>query len=201
MFDLYKKFILDTINTINDISYPEISNFIQLLLEAYNNNNKILIAGNGGSAATASHFHEDLCFGSLTGVKNPKRFKLYCLTDSSAYITAIGNDIGYEDIFLYQLKNLYDKNDLFIGISCSGNSPNIVKCVEFGLEHQMNVFCLLGFEGGKIAQLTNNYILVKDKYFSSKERVHNFGIIEGVHSLILHYVVYEINKKLKGEVL
>lgn len=199
MRELYNQFMADTIKTVGDVKYKEIESFIEELIFAYKNNKNIFIAGNGGSAATASHFHEDLCFGALSGVDKPKRFKVNCLTDSTPYITAIGNDIGFEDIFLHQLKNLHEEDDLFVGISCSGNSPNIVKCVDYALKNKMKTFCLLAFQGGKIAELTNRYILVPDKDFSSNDRVNTFGIIEAVHSLILHYVVYEINKRLKGE--
>jgi len=197
MENLYDQFMNDTINTIKKLSFEQIKNFINLLLDAYKNDRSIFIAGNGGSAATASHFHEDLCFGALTGIKNAKRFKLSCLSDSTPYITAVGNDTSFEDIFVNQLKNLCDKNSLFIGISCSGNSKNVVKCVEYSLNNKMDVFCLLAYDGGALGKLTKNYILVKENDFSSKDRTHNFGIIEGVHSLILHYVVYEINKRLK----
>jgi len=197
MKELYNMFIEDSIKTIKSTDYNQIENLVNVLLDAYNNNKSIFLAGNGGSAATASHFHEDLCFGSLTGIKEPKRFKLNCLCDSTPYITAIGNDISYEDIFVHQLKNLSEPGSLFIGISCSGNSKNIVKCVEYALQKDMNVFCLLAYDGGAIGKLTKNYILVNADNFSNKERIHNFGLIEGIHGLILHYVVYEIHNRLK----
>jgi len=197
MENLYNEFMNDTINTIKKLSADQVNKFVDLLLGAYKHDRSIFIAGNGGSAATASHFHEDICFGALSGVTNPRRFKLSCLSDSTPYITAVGNDTTFEDIFVNQLKNLSDKNSIFIGIYCSGNSRNIVKCVEYSLSNQMEVFCLLGYDGGALGKLTKNNILVKEDDFSSKYRTHNFGIIEGVHSLILHYVVYEINKRLK----
>ncbi|MCT7580026.1 SIS domain-containing protein [Aliarcobacter butzleri] len=115
-------------NLLDNIDKDEISKIINVLDKCENNNSKIYIMGNGGSAATASHMANDLSVGlKLREIRN---FNVESLSDNSSVCTAIANDIGYENIFYAQVKNKLKKDDVVIAISCSGNSANIVKAIE-----------------------------------------------------------------------
>ena len=114
----------------------------------HNNDAKIYIIGNGGSAATASHMANDLSVGlKLREIRN---FDVESLSDNSSVCTAIANDIGYENIFYAQLKNRIKKEDLLIAISCSGNSENIVKAARYAKEIGASVVGMTGFNGGML---------------------------------------------------
>jgi D-sedoheptulose 7-phosphate isomerase len=121
---------------------------IQLLDRARAGGQKIFLCGNGGSAATATHIAEDLALGPKK--KGHRAFRTISLTDNVASITATGNDDGYDLIFVKQLENLFDKGDLVIGISASGNSPNVLRALEYANEHGGISIGLTGFDGGKM---------------------------------------------------
>ena len=190
MNEYFSKFKEDAIKLIEQTEYSKIKELINLLLYSFENKKMVFIAGNGGSAATTSHFHEDLCFGALKGINTDKKFRAISLCDSTPFITSLANDINYESIFVEQMKNFADERDLFIGISCSGNSKNVIGCIDYAINNNMNVFCLLGFSGGIIAEKCKNYILINS---------NSFELTESIHGLILHYVVLEINRYLAGK--
>ena len=114
---------------LDSISKKEINEFINLLLQAHDRQSNIFIFGNGGSALTSSHFASDLNKGASYGME--KRFRVMSLTDSYGLYTAYANDVNYDEIFVEQLKNFMEPDDLVIGISGSGNSKNILKAIEF----------------------------------------------------------------------
>jgi D-sedoheptulose 7-phosphate isomerase len=184
-FDTYRAL---TQKLIAGISYKSVNRLIELLLERFENGAFIFIAGNGGSAATASHFHEDLCYGSLKGINTDKRFKALCLLDSTPYLTSLANDFDYSLIFREQMRNYATQGSLFVGITCSGNSKNILYCIDYSNENAMSAYCLLGFDGGLAAKKCRDYLLVPND---------DFGIVESVHSFVLHYVVTGIHSRLK----
>lgn len=124
---------------------------IRLLEDTRTKGQRIFLCGNGGSAATASHIAEDLALGPKK--KGHQAFRTIGLTDNSASITAIGNDDGYEQIFVKQLENLFSKGDLVIGISASGNSPNVIKALEYANRNGGISIGLTGFEGGLMKKI------------------------------------------------
>jgi D-sedoheptulose 7-phosphate isomerase len=124
----------------------------QILEQAREQKNAIFICGNGGSAATASHIAEDLALGPKKYGHTP--FRTISLTDNVASITAIGNDNGYEEIFLMQLENLFRKGDIVMGISASGNSPNVIKALEYANANGGISVALTGFDGGKMKKIS-----------------------------------------------
>ncbi|MGE4511076.1 MAG: SIS domain-containing protein [Sulfurimonadaceae bacterium] len=185
-FTNYISHLTDILQTINIASIEQ----IVLKLEDVNNANaKVYIIGNGGSAATASHMANDLSVGlKLREIRN---FNVESLSDNSSVCTAIANDIGYENIFYAQLKNKITKDDLLIAISCSGNSPNIVKAAEYAKVEGATVVGMTGFEGGKLKELA-------DIKFHVATQKGEYGIVEDVH-MILDHIIYSYYISLKPE--
>jgi D-sedoheptulose 7-phosphate isomerase len=140
---------------------------------------QIFICGNGGSAATASHFANDLGKGASYG--RTTRFKVMALTDSVPWMTALANDVSYAEVFAEQLANFARKGDLLIAISGSGNSANVLRAVETARQFGVQTAGLTGFGGGKLAPLVD-YPLVVDS--------HHMGRVEDVHMIIVHLICY-----------
>jgi D-sedoheptulose 7-phosphate isomerase len=141
----------------------------------------IFIIGNGGSAATASHMAEDLAFG--TRMREGARIKALSLTDNQPYVMAAANDIGYDSIFEEQLKNLMLPGDLLIAISASGNSPNVVKAVDYANHHGGISVGLVGFDGGQLKE--NCHIMLH-----VETEPGEYGPVEDIH-LILDHIITE----------
>lgn len=152
---------------------------IEALQNARMKGNKIFVIGNGGSAATANHFACD--FGKNAVKADGGRFKVVSLCDNSSCITAYGNDIGFESIYEEQLKNLMGFEDVIIAISASGNSPNIVKAVEYARTKGGKIIGLTGFGGGKVRELCDINI---NADFVTYEQIEDF------HLMLTHIIVY-----------
>tara|TARA_B100001248_G_scaffold260598_1_gene249277 strand:- start:933 stop:1511 length:579 start_codon:yes stop_codon:yes gene_type:complete len=174
-------------NTIEKLSQNEILICCETLLSAYERGSNIFICGNGGSASTASHFACDINKGVSYGEE--KRFKIIPLTDNFATITAYSNDVGYEDIFVEQLKNFYQTNDVIIGISGSGNSENVLKAVKFVNDNGGISIGWTGYKGG---------ILKKIAHFSVNANVMDMQTSEDIHLILVHIVMKVLRKKLTG---
>jgi len=137
---------------------PAFANVSRIFEQAREQKNTIFICGNGGSAATASHISEDLALG-------PKKyghagFRTIALTDNVASITAIGNDNGYDEIFVRQLENLFRKGDIVMGFSASGNSQNVIRALEYANANGGISIALTGFDGGKMKKISQYNIHV-----------------------------------------
>src|SRR5215813_10597548 len=132
--------------------------------ECYENRRTVFICGNGGSGSNASHFCEDLGKGTLRREDfdndTKKRLRVLSLTDNTPYILAWGNDEGFERVFVEQLKNLANPGDLLIAISGSGNSPNVLRAVEWANKHGLTTFGCTGFAGGKLKSLAQHNLHV-----------------------------------------
>lgn len=162
----------------------KIQDTAQILSNALLKRNKILIAGNGGSAADAQHFAAE-----LVGRFQIARQALPCLaltTDTSA-LTAISNDFSFHDIFVRQIEAFAQRGDVFIGISTSGNSENIIKAVEEAKKHHVLTIALLGKDGGKLASIADHPIIVPHKVTARVQEAHIF---------ILHYFANYIERSL-----
>jgi D-sedoheptulose 7-phosphate isomerase len=184
----FKNYIDDLKLIIEAINYPEIEKFIDMVVEAYKYGKFVFVIGNGGSAANASHFAQDLAKGTRLQLNQPKRLKAMSLTDNTPFITAQGNDDGFDTIFEQQLRVMASKGDYLIAISGSGNSPNIIKAVEWANENGLVTIGLTGFDGGKLKKMAHHSMNVV---------LHDMCTAESVHSIILHYIVLELRERFK----
>ena len=149
----------------------------------------VYLIGNGGSGANASHLCEDLAKCTLRDFENQKRLKVLSLTDNVAWIMAVANDISYEAVFLEQLKNLSSPGDLLVAISGSGNSPNILKAVEWANAHGVTTVGVTGFGGGKLKSLAHH---------SLHAGVDDMGIVESLHQVVFHWIIDDIYRRISG---
>jgi D-sedoheptulose 7-phosphate isomerase len=152
--------------------------------DCYEHGRTVFLIGNGGSGSNASHFCEDLGKGTLRRQDfdndRKKRLRVLSLTDNTPYILAWGNDEGFERVFLEQLKNLASAGDLLIAISGSGNSPNILRAVEWANRNGLRTFGCTGFDGGKLRKLAQKGLHVP---------LDDMGIVESIHLTAFHWVV------------
>jgi len=139
-------------SVITKISEDEIAAFVQVLLSARKNGKTIYFIGNGGSAATASHFANDISIGTRSW---GKPFRVVSLCDNQAVITAIANDYGYEFVFYQQLKVLLQEGDVVVAISASGNSPNLISAIELAKKKDAVTVGLTSFDGGELRKVTD----------------------------------------------
>ncbi|GCF06892.1 D-sedoheptulose-7-phosphate isomerase [Dictyobacter arantiisoli] len=152
------------------ISQPHLERVFVLLEQAYCHDQRIFIMGNGGSAATASHFALDLAKNTI--VQGTPRIKAFSLTDHIPLITAWSNDTAYEHIFSEQLVNLLEAGDVVIGISASGNSANIINGVHFARQVGAMTVGLLGSQGGQLKNLVDAYVLAPGQNIEQEEDAH-----------------------------
>lgn len=157
-------------DTIKNLNIEEITEAVEIIKEAYEREATIYIFGNGGSSATASHFVGDFNKGISEG--REKKFNLVCLSDNTPIITAIANDICYEDIFYFQLKNKLKKDDLILAISGSGNSKNVIKAVKYAKEIGTKVVGITGYSGGKLRELADYHMHVNIDDMQITEDIH-----------------------------
>ena len=155
----------------------EIKLISETLISAKETGNKIYLIGNGGSSSTATHFSSDLLKTSIT--KNKTRFKAFSLSDNIPVLLAWANDTSYEDIFSSQLENLLEKNDILIAISGSGNSPNILKAVNYANSVNAITIAFTGIGGGKLAKLARIKLVIPSD---------DMLTIETMHLLICHLI-------------
>src|SRR6516162_812760 len=144
--ELYKADVLRATETID---LEKVNQAIQILTEARDQDRRIFVCGNGGSASTASHFTCDMVKGA--SFNRQKRFRIMALTDSLPTITAYSNDVHYECVFVEQLKNFAEPGDVLIAVSGSGNSPNVLRAVEYANSIGCHTIGLCGREGGELA--------------------------------------------------
>ena len=152
------------------ISLSHLETVLRLLEEAYHNGRRIFIMGNGGSAATASHFALDLAKNTI--MPGAPRLKAISLTDHVPLITAWSNDIAYEHIFSEQLANMIEPGDVVIGISTSGNSPNVINALNLAKQYRATTVGLLGAKGGKMKDMVDAYILAPGQNIEQEEDAH-----------------------------
>jgi len=168
--ELIRNYLNREIEVIKRLDIDEIHAAMNAIWEAYEREAVIYIFGNGGSAATASHFVCDFNKGICE--KKEKKFNLICLNDNTPMITAIANDISYEDVFYFQLYNKLKPSDLIIGISGSGNSRNVIKAVEYAKQIGTPVIGITGYHGGKLKQLADYHMDVMEDDMQISEDIH-----------------------------
>jgi D-sedoheptulose 7-phosphate isomerase len=155
---------------VRDISLSDLQNVLCLLEEAYHNGHRVFIMGNGGSAATASHFALDLAKNTI--MPGAPRLKAISLTDHVPLITAWSNDTAYEHIFAEQLANLIEPGDVVVGISASGNSLNVINAMRLAKQYRAYTVALLGAKGGKIKDMVDAYVLAPGQNIEQEEDAH-----------------------------
>ncbi len=187
-----KDFIEGYLSEINrclaSLDKEKIELVIDALVAAYKKDRKVFILGNGGAASTASHMACDLGKGTLQRVydNTERRFKVLSLTDNVAIMTAFANDLSFDDIFIQQLRNLVETDDVVIALSGSGNSRNVVKAVEYAKSCGAITIGILGFKtGGKLGKLVD-YSIITDST--------HYGPIEDMQSVINHMIASWIAK-------
>lgn len=172
---------------LQELDTDQINDVLNILEQALDEERAIYIFGNGGSAATASHFQND--FNKGVSEHTEKKFRFQCLNDNVATILAIANDIGYEEIFRFQLQGKLNKGDIVVAISGSGNSDNVLRAVEYAKESQAVVIGMTGFSGGKLKDLCDYPLHVP---------VHSMQITEDIHMVLDHLMMSIFYKSLCG---
>ncbi len=185
---LVKDYLEKLKGILDELQLEGIEKISKILLDAYDDGKHIYLMGNGGSAATASHLTQDLAKGTIWPVApTDKRFRVTCLSDNIPLLTAWTNDIDYSQVFREQLLNLVSSGDVVIGISCSGNSMNVIKAVEYANSCGAITIGLTGCGGGKLKDAAKECIIVNS---SSMEK------IEDVHLVIGHIIKLYLNLSL-----
>ena len=176
------------IEILKKLDVEQINAALNLLDETRQKKGRIYICGNGGSAATASHFQSDFNKGVSEYIDVPFRF--HCLNDNVATLMAIANDIGYEEVFRFQLRNNLEENDVLVAISGSGNSHNVIRAVEYAKEHGCKIIGLTGFSGGKLKELSD---------ISLHAPVNSMQVTEDIHMIFDHLMMSIFYKYLCGK--
>jgi D-sedoheptulose 7-phosphate isomerase len=166
------------IEVLNQLDTQAIAAFIDILLQARERGARIFFLGNGGSAANASHFANDL---EISTRSWHKPFRAVSLVANVSVLTAIGNDYGYDEIFLRQLQTQMTVGDVVVGISASGNSPNVIKAIEYAKDHGAFTVGLSGFDGGRLKQVAHLNVHAPTNY-------REYGPAEDVHMILDHLV-------------
>jgi D-sedoheptulose 7-phosphate isomerase len=186
--DFVQEYLKGVKACIDELSEENIGNIVKLLFGAYLSNRQVYIMGNGGSATTAMHFARDLQIGAA--FKDNHRLRATCLVDNMAFVTAIANDISYEAIFEEQLKSVVKKGDIVIGISASGNSPNILKGIEYARKDGAYTIGFIGFGGGKLKDIVDYSVTLSSKSYQQ---------VEDVHMVLVHVISLLVKEKISAQ--
>jgi D-sedoheptulose 7-phosphate isomerase len=178
---------LDRVRGLLDELPEQADRFVDSLFRAFEDGSTIFLAGNGGSAANASHFAQDLAKGTLPSMEAAKRFRVVSLTDNIGFITALANDEGYDSVFEQQLRNLGRAGDVLVVISGSGNSPNVLRAVEYARQIGMRSIGVTGFDGGKLRAMADESVHVP---------VDDMGMAEALHGVVFHLAMSRLRDRL-----
>lgn len=186
---MVKGFVLNYLSELKEaletVPLDRFEEMVNVILCAYEGGRLIFVMGNGGSGATASHFTCDINKGACFDLE--KRFKVICLNDNVPTMLAYSNDVSYEDVFVEQLKNFMEPDDVVIGISSSGNSKNVLKAVEYARRKGAKTIGLTGFDGGKLAGMVDVPMVVKTKDMQK---------VEDTHLILTHMIMQILYKRL-----
>ncbi len=169
------------------VDQPSLERWADLLYQAYENQRFVFILGNGGSGTTASHLAEDLGKSTLREEdlrdESKKRLRVMSLTDNTGWITALGNDLAYDQVFVQQLMNYGSPGDLVIAISGSGNSANVLNAVDWANRHGLTTFGLTGFDGGRLREMQQDGLHLQ---------LDDMGMVESLHLCVFHWVLNDV---------
>jgi len=178
------------------ITVEDIEKVIELLYEAWKEGRQVFLAGNGGSASTATHFASDLA--KFASAEGKKRFRAIALTDNAPLISALTNDLGWENVYVEQLKNLMCEGDVFVAISVHGGSgvdragpwsQNLLKAAKFVKDNGGKVVGLAGFDGGILKQIADACVVVS---------INSTPQVEGFHVVLTHLICAGLHKLIAG---
>ncbi|MHB1309047.1 MAG: D-sedoheptulose-7-phosphate isomerase [Limisphaerales bacterium] len=164
---------------VDSIPVDTVARIIERIRTAWSEGRQIFVFGNGGSAANASHFATDLGKGSSD--KLGRRFRVLSLNDNVSWMTALGNDYAYEDVFLRQLQNYAQPGDVVLTMSVSGNSPNLVKAFEWAVEQGLLTIAMVGAKRGRLAEIAQDVVVINDTHY---------GRVEDCHMHVCHLICY-----------
>ena len=175
------------VETLRALDKDAINDALNLLLETMEKGNTVFVFGNGGSSATASHFQND--FNKGVSEHTEKKFNFLCLNDNVATVMAVANDIGFEEVFRFQLRGHIKPGDVVLAISGSGNLKNVINAVEYAKEQGCRVIGLTGFGGGKLRQLAD---------VSLHAPINSMQITEDIHMIFDHLMMSIFYRDLCG---
>ena len=165
---------------LNQLDHNNLEPCVTAIIDTFKRGNTLYVAGNGGSATTASHMQVDFSF--FVRYFTPFRPKIRALTDNVPMMTAVGNDTSFDDIFVEQLKGHFIEGDSLLCISASGNSENVVRAAEYANEHGGTSICWVGFSGGKLKEVSNISLHLENEK-------GDYGPIEDMHMILDHMIV------------
>lgn len=174
-------------DVLEKLDVEQLNAALNLLYEAFQNGSTVFVFGNGGSSATASHFQND--FNKGISEHTEKKFNFQCLNDNVPTVMAVANDIGFEEIFRFQLKGHIKPGDMVMAISGSGNSRNVLNAVEYAREQGCKVIGLTGFDGGKLRELSDVSLHVP---------VNSMQVTEDLHMMFDHLMMSIFYRDLAG---
>jgi D-sedoheptulose 7-phosphate isomerase len=178
-YELPRRYRAELLTTLQSIDLEKVGRAIDIFAEARDQGRHIFVCGNGGSAATCSHFATDMVKGASFGRES--RFRILSLADSIPTLTAYSNDVNYECAFVEQLKNFAEGDDVVMAVSSSGNSSNVIRAIEYGNSIGCRTIALTGRDGGKLGPVAQLNIQVSHTHT---------GRIEDSHGVILHMISY-----------
>lgn len=181
-----KRYIQKEINALQNLDLEALNDAMGAIMEAWGKDATIYTMGNGGSAATASHMVCDFNKGISSEIG--RKFRLQCLNDNTSIVVAIANDISYDEVFSYQLKDILTKDDLIIAISGSGNSKNIIKAVEYAREVGSKIIGITGYSGGKLMDMAD---------YKMHVAIDDMQITEDLHMMFDHMMMQVFCNNLK----
>ena len=184
-----EQYLDDVVQAAQAVDLAQVCQAVDCLQSAYNDGRAVYVIGNGGSAAAASHLAQDLSKGSMPDIEG-KRFRVLSLTDNVPFMTALSNDIGFDRVFDLQLRQFAEPNDILIVISGSGNSPNVLKAVEYAKTLPMTTISLTGFDGGALHKASDIQLHVP---------IMDMCKSEAVHGILAHIVADILRVKLAGK--
>ena len=173
---------------LQEILRQDVAGIADIIFKAYRQGRQTFIMGNGGSASTASHFVCDLSL--QTAIEGKPRVRVMGLTDNVAVITARANDIDYSAIFKEQLISQLNSGDVVIGISASGNSPNVIEAIAYARAGGATTIGLSGFSGGKLKDIADKSIVLTSR---------SYGQVEDAHLSLAHMISYLVRERIIGE--
>jgi D-sedoheptulose 7-phosphate isomerase len=179
MHDWINNYITRQKAALDSIPADGVAVLVEIFRKAWREDRQIFVFGNGGSAANASHFVTDL--GKGASDKLSRRFRCMSINDNTPWITALGNDYAYDQIFAKQLANFARAGDVVLCMSVSGNSPNLVKALEWANAHDVETIALVGAKRGKLAEIANHSIVIDSEHY---------GRVEDAHMTICHLLAY-----------
>jgi len=179
---------------LDRVDRAQVAQLADLVYQAWQSGRFVFILGNGGSATLASHLAEDLGKGSLRQAdmrdEGKRRLKVLSLVDNVGWLTALGNDLGYDQVFVQQLMHYGQPGDLLVAISGSGNSPNVLAAVDWANRHGLTTFGMTGYNGGKLKQVQQAGIHVA---------LDDMGMVESIHGCLIHWLVDDLYARTNKE--